>query len=412
MRKTVILLILGVVAAVMVANDLTGAILPAFKPSKSDFSELYAASWLWRQGHNPYDPALATMAHQRVVGVSEDIFLVNVPTSLVLVAPFTFLPWGWANFVFLMLGVVGLAASIFAILRLRGSLSWGIGTAAVIVFILSFSPLRIAFQWGNIVLLVLPLSALTILLAEYKCDWQAGILLGLAFCLKPQIGIWIGIYYLARFRFKIVSSALAVSFPVAALFFLHPIPYRDLMVSYHANLQHWFTPGGLYGFTEGSVPFALLRTQGVFYNMTHNVAVSSWLAYCLFLICAGIWGILIWCAGARLPSSLAIATLITASFLSFYHSIPDVSLLVIVLSDAFPASLRDWTRIQKLLCILLFLMMLPQRSIFVFFAHHLSASIIRSWWWDLFLTRNMVWLLLGLSVVLILRMHEAQEKVA
>jgi hypothetical protein len=57
-------------------------------------------------------------------------------------------------------------------------------------------------------------------------------------------------------------------------------------------------------------------------------------------------------------------------------------------------------------------MMLPQRSIFVFFAHHLSASIIRSWWWDLFLTRNMVWLLLGLSVVLILRMHEAQEKIA
>ena len=98
--------------------------------------------------------------------------------------------------------------------------------------------------------------------------------------------------------------------------------------------------------------------------MTHNVSVSSWLACVLFLICAGVWGRLIWRSGARLPSSLAIAALIAASFLSFYHSIPDVSLLIIALCDAFPASLRDWTRIQKLICILLVLMMLPQRSIF------------------------------------------------
>jgi ABC-type Na+ efflux pump permease subunit len=146
--------------------------------------------------------------------------------------------------------------------------------------------------------------------------------------------------------------------------------------------------------------------------MTHNVSVSSWLAYVLFLICAGIWASLIWRSGARLPSSLAIVALITASFLAFYHSIPDVSLLIIALCDAFPASLRDWTRIQKLICILLFLMMLPQRSIFVFFAHHLSPSILRAWWWDLFFTRNMVWLLLGLSIVLILRMREVREATA
>jgi|ERR1019366_7261775 hypothetical protein len=93
MYKKAIWLILSAVALMMVSNYLTLAILPAFNPSNSDFSELYASSWLWRQGQNPYDPVLATAARQHVVGGSAEIFLVNVPTALVLVAPFTLLPW-------------------------------------------------------------------------------------------------------------------------------------------------------------------------------------------------------------------------------------------------------------------------------------------------------------------------------
>ena len=296
MRNTAIWLVLGALAVLMVSNYLTGAILLACKPSSSDSSELYASSWLWRQGQNPYDSALATTARQRAVGGSGEIFLINFPTSLVLVAPFTFLPWGWANLVFLLLGLIGLAATIFSILRLRGRPSRTIGTASLAVFVLAFSPLRIAFQWRNIVLLVLPLAVLTIVLAEDKQDWLAGILLALACCLKPQIGIWLGICYLVRGRFRIVFSSLGVAVVVAGLFFLHPIPYHDLIASYRANLQHWFAPGGLYGFTEGSVSFGLLRSQSPFYGITHNISASSWMAYMLFSCGAALWGIL---CGAR-----------------------------------------------------------------------------------------------------------------
>ena len=189
MRNAVIWVVLCALAVLMVSNYLTGAIFLAFKPSGSDFSELYAGSWLWRQNQNPYDPALATSARQRTVGSSAEIFLINFPTSLVLVAPFTALPWAWANLFFLLLGLIGLAATIFSVLRLRGHPSWTIGTVSLAVFVLAFSPLRIAFQWGNIVVLVLPLSVLTIVFAEHKQDWLAGVLLALACCLKPQIGI-------------------------------------------------------------------------------------------------------------------------------------------------------------------------------------------------------------------------------
>ena len=146
MRNAAIWLILSALALLMLSNYLTGALIPAFKPSNSDFSELYSTSWLWRHGQNPYDPVLATEARQKVVGESGSIYLVNVPTGLVAAAPFTFLPWGWANFLFLMLGVVGVVATIVAVLRLQGRVAWEIETALVIVFFLAFSPLRIAFQ--------------------------------------------------------------------------------------------------------------------------------------------------------------------------------------------------------------------------------------------------------------------------
>jgi hypothetical protein len=409
MYKKAAFLILGAFTVMMVSNYLTRAILPAFNPSNSDFSELYASSWLWCQGQNPYQPVLATAARQHVVGASGEIFLINVPTALVLIAPFTLLPWSWANLLFLMLGIAGLGATIFFILRLQGRSSWRLGTVFLIVFILSFSPLRIAFQWGNIALLVLPLSVLAIVLAEHRHEWQAGFLLGLAVCLKPQLGVWLGAYYLLRGRFRIVASSLAISLFITALFFLHPIPYRSLMGSYRSNLRHWFAPGRPYGFTEGSAPSLLLGTQGIFYQITHTVVASSWTAHILFLSGAVAWGILMWRFGDRIPSALSIAALSALSFLSLYHSMPDASVLILSLCDAFPASLLNWTRNQKLTCVLLFLMMLPQRSIFVFLNHHLHTSIIKSWWWDVFFARYFVWLLLALSVTLLLRMHEAQK---
>jgi len=411
MDRKAIWLVLSAVALLMVSNYLTRALLPSFRPSNSDFSELYASSWLWRQGQNPYDSAPATAARQHIVGGSSDeIFLVNVPTALVLVAPFTLLPWGWANFLFLMLGVAGFAVTTFGILRLQGRSSWGLETAAMIVFLLSFSPFRIAFQWENIVVLVLPLLILTIVLAECKRDWQAGLLLGLTVCLKPQIGLWVGAYYLLRGRFKILWPAVAISLFITALFFLHPIPYPGVMSLYRSNMQHWFGPGGAYGFTEGSVPFLLLRTQGIFYLGTHSVFASNLMAHLLFLSGAGAWGILVWRFGDRIPCSLAIATLSSLSFLSLYHSIPDLSVLTLSLCDGFPASLRQWTRFRKLICGCLFLMMLPGRSITEFLHYHLSPPVIHSWWWDAFFVRYMVWLLMALSLTLLLRMREAQGK--
>jgi hypothetical protein len=407
--ETTAWILLSALALIMLSNYLTGALLPAFQSSDSDFAELYASSWLWRQGGNPYDSSLATAALRQVAGGSRPVFLVNIPSSLVLVAPFTYLPWGWANFLFVVLGLAGLVVTILFVLRLQGPLRWGLDAMLSIVFILSFSPLRIAFQWGNVILLVLPLAILVMALAERKQDLQAGILLGLAVCLKPQIGFWLFVYYLLRTRFKIVGASLGTCLAVAAAFFLRPIPFSSLISSYRANMHYWFAPGGPYGITEGSVTWLALRTQTVFYWITHSPAAADWMANLLFLFGAAAWAIFILRRGSRIPSSLSISALWALSFVSLYHSLPDVSVFTLALGDAFPHSRTNWTRLQKSVCGLLFVMMLPERSIFLFLQHHVSKAIHTSWWWDLFLTRYLVWVVLALSLALLLRMREVQR---
>jgi Glycosyltransferase family 87 len=298
----------------------------------------------------------------------------------------------------------GLVVTIRFILHWVGDDCSDLGAALLIVFLLAFSPLRIAFQWGNIVLLVFPLVVLAIGLAERRRDWQAGVLLGLVVCLKPQIGLWPAVYYLLRGRFRLSSALIAIGVVATGLFFVNPITLRGLIESYRSNLQHWYGPGAPYGFTEGSVPSLLLRTQGILYQATHSVIASSGLAQILFLSGATAWVILVTRGENQIPAPTAIASLWSLSFLSFYHSIPDASILTLSLCDAFP--LRNWTRSRKVTYAFLFLMMLPERSMFVFLNHHRNASIAKTWWWDFFFVRHFVWLLLGLSFALLLRMYE------
>jgi hypothetical protein len=95
-------LLLNIVALLMVSDFVLRAVVPAFEPGRTDFSELYTSAWLWRHGQNFYNSSLATATQQRLVGVSVQAAPIYPPTTFALISPFTFLSWGWANFVWLV----------------------------------------------------------------------------------------------------------------------------------------------------------------------------------------------------------------------------------------------------------------------------------------------------------------------
>ncbi len=394
-------LVLVLIALLMLSDFVLRGIVPALQPSKTDFSELYTSSWLWRHGQNPYDPQLDTTAQQQLVGVSVLIAPIYPLTTLALVSPFTFLPWRWANFTWLLLGLGGIAATVILLLRLRSTRTSGFQALALTAFILSFDPLHQAFHLGNIALFVVPLSFFAILLAERGHHGWSGVLFGIATALKPQLGIWPLLYYLCRGRKRVFFGATAAGVSVAAILFLRPIPFSGAIASYRANLHHWFAPDSLYGFTEKALAFHVNTTQVIFYRLCHNVTASIFLAHSLLVSGLAVWMFLLWRARFRVPATLAISSLLALSFLSLYHSVSDATILTLALCWAVPAEHQPWTRSQILTSVLFLLLMLPGHSALMRLSPYLNESLTSQWWWSLFVARYFVWLLIALNVVLL-----------
>lgn len=400
-------LLLGLISFLMVADFVLRGIVPAFELGKTDFSEIYTSAWLWRHGQNPYDSALATSAQERLVGVSVQIAPIYPPSTLALISPFTLLPWKWADLVWMLLGSAGVAATILLLLRLRGSNARGLDTMAFVTFLLCFDPLHQAFHLGNVALLVVPLSLWAIALAEKDEDWWAGVILGIAGCLKPQIGVWILLYYVLRRRQRVFFGACAAAALVAAALLLRPLPVLATFASYRANLQHWFAPGRPYGFTEGALPFHVNIIQVILYQLLHSAFAANIIAQAIFLIGLILWISILWHTGFRVPVPLAISSLLALSFLSLYHSVSDTTILTLSLCWAIPTERQPWTNVKRLICGIMLLLMLPGHSALMRLSPHLNSSITMTGWWNLLVARYFVWLLSLLNVALLLALWKS-----
>jgi hypothetical protein len=410
MRKSGAYLVLGTIALLMVSDFVMHGIVPAFEASRTDFSEVYIGAWLWRHGGNFYNSTLATATQERLIGVSVQSATLYPPTAFVLFSPISFLSWGWANFVWLLIALAGVVATIFLLLRLRGSGTWDLKAAALIVFMLSFNPLHQAFHLGNVALAAVPLVLWAVLLAERERDWQAGLAIGMAVCLKPQMGVWVLFYYFLRGRMKVFLAALATGACVAAILFLHPVPLSDAITGYQANVQYWFAPGQPAGFTPGAFPYHVNMIQVILYQLVHSVFASNLVAHAIFVSGLAVWMSILWRSRFRIPAPLAIASLLDLSFISIYHSVSDATILTLALAWVIPSEHQPWTRIKIATCAIFLLMMLPGHSALMRLSPHIAASITSAWWWNYFVTRYFVWLLVALNVVLLFALRDSARR--
>jgi glycosyl transferase family 87 len=404
-------LLLVIIDLLMVSDFVLRAIVLAFEPQVTDFSEIYTSAWLWRHGQNFCHSSLVYTTRVQLVGASAQVAPIYPPTTFALVSPFTFLPWGWANLVWLLLGLAGVAATIFLLWRLGGSRAWNLGTMALITFLLSFDPLHQAFHLGNVALLAVPLVLWAILLAERGQDWQAGLVVGIGVSLKPQIGVWVLLYYLLRGRKRVVFGALTAGALLAAILLVRPIQLLNAFPDYRANLHFWFAPGRPFGFTSGALPFHVNKIQIILYQLCHSVLASNLIAHTLFVSGIAVWILILWRARFLIPAPLAIASLLALSFVSLYHGMSDTTILTLALCWAIPAQRQPWTRLKIVTCVLFLLIMLPGHSALMRFSPHIGAPITTAWWWNLFVARYFVWLLAALNVVLLFGLWDSARNI-
>jgi hypothetical protein len=407
----------------------------------NDFISPYIQSRALVKGMDPYSPQVLvqlwpTQGARRPDFVAKDmadgtlIMKRGIPTAypltcLFLLAPLAILPWPVAYISWLIITMGLVLGAIWSLLSLAGfdsldgldslvgfeSEDW---RAYVFVAIaLALAPLHTGLAAGSIVISTVALCGIALAVNEHEHERRraivAGVLVGIAICLKPQIGLPFFAYYLLRRNWRLVVTAAGVVVAAGLLAIARlAASGTPWLENYRTDNRVLLATGILSDFTERNpIRFGLINLQVLVYAIVHNAGAANLLAFGLSAILFGIWVVLL--LRSKSVSNdvlLAMGTLAVLSLFPVYHRLYDAFLLIIPICW----SLREFSR-NRLARAAFFLMlpflipggtMLEQLQL----QHPISPSITHSWYWTAIIMPHQIWFLLMLSVVLLLNMAE------
>ena len=172
-----------------------------------DFLLIFTAARCWLHGTNPYAPAdLAIAAHAAGLQLNAAHFVTNpsiyFPPALALVSPLALLPWPIAKAIWLI-GLLALTLGSIVLVARRAK-GWQLAVASLL---LAFAPLHTGLGKGQPSVLVCGLLVLSLFTPH---AFAAGLMLGLATCMKPQLAIGFLLLALGQRQFRKVMVACLV----------------------------------------------------------------------------------------------------------------------------------------------------------------------------------------------------------
>jgi hypothetical protein len=256
---------------------------------------VYAAARCWLHGTNPYERE-ALKAELSQAGAPPDIQSdqdinpsVYLPAALLWAAGIAWLPWTIANVVWCLLSLAVFGWSVWKILRhsgLSARAKW-IATSAVLLF----SPTYVGIYDGNPGVIAIGLIVGSICLALEGRMLMSGVALGIAICLKPQLGICaLGVLLLAKWwkpillAFAIAAVSMTISTLVLSGFGersnWRQSEQRNLAVSFEAGGQSDPAP-------KSAVAWQFLNAQTLssyFSTDRHLYDATVWIGVGLLII--------------------------------------------------------------------------------------------------------------------------------
>ena len=324
--------------------------------SQLDFKCLYYGSRCLLEHANPYRQSDLLRAYQ--AGAADHptdiaalqpivVTYVNLPSTLVLAAPFAMLPWGPAH-----LAWMTITAGCFI---LAAYLMWRVGTpaaplvsGALIFLFLCGSELLI--EVGNDAGIAVALCVIaTWCFLEERFVWAGTICLALSLLLKPHVTGPVLIYFLLvkGENRKLALRTTAITFVLGlatVLWVYHVIP--DWHSGFQANLQEINSRGGINDPGPTRVDprghgAAVISLQTVVSLVKNDPHIYNPVTY---IICAPL--LLLWAVTtfrshfSKESAWLAIATITLLSMLPLYHRQHDSRLLLLLV----PAMAILWAR--------------------------------------------------------------------
>ncbi|MGD1024923.1 MAG: glycosyltransferase family 87 protein [Candidatus Sulfotelmatobacter sp.] len=387
----------------------------------NDFLSPYVQADAFVHGLDPYSPQVllrlwpATASHFLFLPkeVANGSLVANrgIPTAypitaLVLIAPFSLLPWNLAYALWFGMNLILFVIMLWALVELAGSsgdLYWP-ATILLVAGTLALAPFHTGIVTANVTLVGVELSVIAIWAAGRRYEIAAGLLLAVAAGLKPQIGLCFIFYYLLRRRWRICGIAAALLACGAAFGLLRlELGHTPWLANYLSDNHVLLETGVLGNFTPiNPTRFGLINLQVALYPILGSVRVTNAVAMAVGAILVGVWIVSVARRESRDDELLDLSAIAVISLLPVYHRFYDATLLVLPLCWA----LNSFRRERKFAVISWLLMipfLIPGGTLLetMEIGGRIPAGLSRHWWWDAFAMPHQVWALLFLGIVLL-----------
>ena len=378
-----------------------------------DFAGPYVEARCWLKGINPYDRD-AYSAEWRAtggygmesLGGSGASATPYAPAFLPLMVPLAILPWTAARVLWIAISFALLLLLAHCASRIRGPTTLDMQLS--IIALVFMAPASHTLLWtGNMTLVSVVCCVAGYYWAEQRHGTiLAGIMAALCTAAKPQIGVWVLLFYLVSRNWKLLASALTTLGVLTVLFWVWMLRHNASWVqSYLAMTHNFLRPGLNTDFTiANSRRFNLLNVQVILSTFVHDRNLSNRLGMMLVLGMLAIWLFYFTKVRTQEERLLAFGTLLVLSILPVYHRVYDTLLLLVpavwVLGNFAP----PWRKWVGSLRVLLACFLLPSGSVLVAAVeeNRIPQSISRAWWWNSLVMPHQIWLLLAISVGLLL----------
>ncbi len=388
-----------------------------------DFASVYASARAWTHGLDPYNlPAVQAVWRNAGAFVDRDISYwstVYPPTSLLVIAPLALLPAKFAMAVWGFITMALLAIQFAALIDLA-RLKWnGWGAIFLIGASIASAPMQFGLLSGQLTLPAVSLCILALWCERRRgfTKWgppAAGLLLGVACALKPQLCAAFFIYYLFIRRRQPIIAWLAIAV-VGSLAIVSLIGMKAAHVDWFGgwtrSISETQLAGGVNDYdTTGPYRDQIVDLKMLIINVVSDPMAARVVVECLVL------GLAAWYLRS-LPNSrnigstrnggmLPLVTLITISLLPLYHRVYDASLLTLAVAWA----LGEWhgpRRRLALLAIAPMAFLLVPFDVLDTVVRHFSLAdrMSTTWFWHAIVQPHYAWALLGTTLCMLFVMN-------
>lgn len=378
-----------------------------------DFASVYSASRTWLHGGNPYDlPAVvATWRHEGVFSRRSASTWATVypPTSLLMLVPLALLPAGVAMVAWLVITLALLGLQFAALIDLAGLRRHDPRALILVGAALASAPLQFGILSGQLSLPAISACVIAFWCAGRGRDRLAGVFIGLACAVKPQVAAPFVVYYLVLRRRTVARSAVLYGMLICAVALAGmALSHINWIAGWSQSITASRQFGGVndYGWAD-QFRDEIIDLKILLVSIPLDPLVLRVVIECIVLALLA-WYVQAFPRGRERSDRdelLSLAALSALSLLLVYHRAYDATLLTTALAWAL-AELDGPRRGYAVALLVPMAVFLIPFDIVESVGYRLPGmvALAQTWWWQSLIAPHYAWGLVALTLALLMTM--------